>query len=102
MIILFLKFLLLLVFQAIGTDRNIPEWVLVQRADIMTSLLQLYFGDLEILAAQCDAKKMEGDTGPTFSERLGRIFETFLPIVQYSGQILGNVPTMRLPKVCFS
>lgn len=83
---------------AIGTDRNIPEWVLEQRADIMTSLLQLYFGDLETLAKQCEEKKAAGDTGPTFSERLGRIFETFLPIVQYSGQILGNVPTMRLPK----
>lgn len=83
---------------AIGTDRNIPEWVLEQRADIMTSLLELYFGDLESLAAQCEAKKASGDTSPSFSERLGRIFETFLPIVQYSGQILGNVPTMRLPK----
>ncbi|KAK3909001.1 Hermansky-Pudlak syndrome 4 protein [Frankliniella fusca] len=83
---------------AIGTDRNIPEWVLEQRADIMTSLLELYFGDLESLATHCETKKASGDTSPTFSERLGRIFETFLPIVQYSGQILGNVPTMRLPK----
>ncbi|XP_034230532.1 Hermansky-Pudlak syndrome 4 protein homolog isoform X2 [Thrips palmi] len=83
---------------AIGTDRNIPEWVLEQRADIMTSLLELYFGDLETLATQCETKKAAGDTGPSFTEKLGRIFETFLPIVQYSSQILGNVPTMRLPK----
>lgn len=83
---------------AIGTDRNIPDWVLEQRAGIMTSLLELYFGDLETLALHCETKKASGDSGPTFSERLGRIFETFLPIVQYSGQILGNVPTMRLPK----
>lgn len=67
----------------------------------MTSLLELYFGDLETLATQCEAKKAAGDTGPSFTEKLGRIFETFLPIVQYSSQILGNVPTMRLPKVCF-
>lgn len=68
----------------------------------MTSLLKLYFGGLETLASLCETRKSVGDTGPTFSERLGRIFETFLPVVQYSGQILGNVPTIRLPKVGLS
>jgi len=116
-------YLFLLLFKAMGTDRNIPEWILEQRAELMTSLLKLYFKDMDSLAASCQSSDKKSDfesnsqnsiansteeswdeicfkTNPaTLPEKLSRIFETFLPIVQYTGQIFANVPMVRLPKV---
>lgn len=34
-----------------------------------------------------------------FSEKLHQIFETYLPILQYAGNIFGSIPTFNLPKV---
>ncbi|XP_061716551.1 uncharacterized protein LOC133524500 [Cydia pomonella] len=76
---------------AIGSDRNIPDWVLKNRASLLTSMIKVYHGDLQALAVQLDDQKR-------LSEKLYQIFETYLPVLQYGCHIFQRVPMLSLPK----
>ncbi|XP_053610209.1 uncharacterized protein HPS4 [Plodia interpunctella] len=76
---------------AIGSDRNIPDWVLKNRANLLTSMISVYHGDLECLATQMEDPKR-------LAEKLYQIFETYLPVLQYGCHIFQRVPMLTLPK----
>ncbi|XP_063364586.1 uncharacterized protein LOC134653168 [Cydia amplana] len=76
---------------AIGSDRNIPDWVLKNRASLLTSMIKVYHGDLQALAVQMEDQKR-------LSEKLYQIFETYLPVLQYGCHIFQRVPMLSLPK----
>jgi Hermansky-Pudlak syndrome 4 protein len=81
---------------AVGTDRNIPETILEYRAELLTSLLNLYHKDITTISDQFGS--VLAPQYKNLSEKLYHIFETFLPILQYSGNILQNISILRLPK----
>lgn len=76
---------------AIGSDRNIPDWVLKNRANLLTSMIKVYHGDLQVLAEQMDDQRR-------LSEKLYQVFETYLPVLQYGCHIFQRVPMLSLPK----
>lgn len=76
---------------AMGTDRNIQESLLTHRADLMVNILRLYHQDIETIHRQFNEAK-------NFSDKLYHIFETYLPILQYNGNLLQNVYKLFLPK----
>ncbi|KAM3957162.1 Hermansky-Pudlak syndrome 4 protein [Aphomia sociella] len=76
---------------AIGSDRNIPDWVLKNRAKLLTSMIKVYHGDLQTLATQMEDQRR-------LSEKLYQIFETYLPVLQYGCHIFQRVPMLSLPK----
>ncbi|XP_045498734.1 uncharacterized protein LOC123696518 isoform X1 [Colias croceus] len=76
---------------AIGSDRNIPDWVLKNRANLLTSIIKVYHGDLESLADSMEDQKR-------LAEKLYQIFETYLPVLQYGCHIFQRVPMLSLPK----
>ena len=80
-------------FQTIGTDQNIPDWVLEHRADTLNQLIQFYHRDLETISS------LAGPDTNHFTNKLNQIFETYIPILPYAANIFGNIPTIRLPKV---
>ncbi|OWR43938.1 hypothetical protein KGM_200862 [Danaus plexippus plexippus] len=76
---------------AIGSDRNIPDWVLKNRASLLTSMIRVYHGDLQALAdAMEDSRRL--------AEKMYQIFETYLPVLQYGCHIFQRVPMLSLPK----
>ncbi|XP_047504276.1 uncharacterized protein LOC125049176 [Pieris napi] len=76
---------------AIGSDRNIPDWVLKNRANLLTSMIKVYHGDLQSLAVSMEDQKR-------LAEKLYQIFETYLPVLQYGCHIFQRVPMLSLPK----
>lgn len=76
---------------AIGSDRNIPDWVLKNRANLLTSMIKVYHGDLQCLAQQMEDQKR-------LAEKLYQVFETYLPVLQYGCHIFQRVPMLSLPK----
>ncbi|KAJ8722308.1 hypothetical protein PYW08_004710 [Mythimna loreyi] len=76
---------------AIGSDRNIPDWVLKNRANLLTSMIKVYHGDLQVLAGQMEDPRR-------LSEKLYQVFETYLPVLQYGCHIFQRVPMLTLPK----
>ncbi|XP_026724952.1 uncharacterized protein LOC113491934 [Trichoplusia ni] len=76
---------------AIGSDRNIPDWVLKNRANLLTSMIKVYHGDLQVLAEQMEDQRR-------LSEKLYQVFETYLPVLQYGCHIFQRVPMLTLPK----
>ncbi|XP_052741595.1 uncharacterized protein LOC112057897 isoform X2 [Bicyclus anynana] len=76
---------------AIGSDRNIPDWVLKNRASLLTSMIKVYHGDLQALADSLEDQKR-------LAEKLYQIFETYLPVLQYGCHIFQRVPMLSLPK----
>nr|XP_026488174.1 uncharacterized protein LOC113394919 [Vanessa tameamea] len=76
---------------AIGSDRNIPDWVLKNRASLLTSMIKVYHGDLQALAASMEDQKR-------LAEKLYQIFETYLPVLQFGCHIFQRVPMLSLPK----
>lgn len=79
-----------ILLQCVGTDRNIPDVVLDTRITTLFRLLRFYHLDFETLSIKAK---------DTFSEKLHQVFETYLPILQYSSNIFGSIPTFNLPKV---
>ena len=76
---------------AMGTDRNIQESLLIHRSELMVNILGLYHKGIETLFSQFDEQK-------NFSDKLYHIFETYMPILQYNGNLLQNVYKLFLPK----
>uniref|UniRef100_A0A0A1WJ60 Hermansky-Pudlak syndrome 4 protein n=1 Tax=Zeugodacus cucurbitae TaxID=28588 RepID=A0A0A1WJ60_ZEUCU len=79
---------------AVGTDRNISDYLLEQRADLLASLVKFFHRDLQSLFDQFPQQAQYKN----LSEKLYHIFETYLPILQRNGHIFQNVPKLRMPK----
>lgn len=77
-----------------GTDRNISDYLLQHRADLLSSLVKFYHRDLQLVYDQFPLQSQYKN----LSEKLYHIFETYLPILQYNGNIFQNVPKLRMPK----
>ncbi|XP_048478657.1 uncharacterized protein LOC119694112 [Plutella xylostella] len=75
---------------AIGSDRNIPDWVLTNRADLLTSMIRVYHGDLACLAQQ----PRDG----AHRDKLYQMLETYLPQLQYGAHCFQRVPALTLPR----
>lgn len=76
---------------AVGTDRNIADWVLEYRADTLSSLITFFHNDLEVMGELY--KNTE-----TLSAKLYHMFETYLKILTYSSNLFSNIPKINLPK----
>uniref|UniRef100_A0A336M0T0 CSON006812 protein n=1 Tax=Culicoides sonorensis TaxID=179676 RepID=A0A336M0T0_CULSO len=90
---------------AVGTDRNVAESILLHRSELLSSLIQLYHKDVEnisgsFLRGQEYDKKSDEDQQQTkhFTDKLYHIFNTYLPILQYNGNIFNNIVLLDLPK----
>lgn len=77
-----------------GTDRNIPNWIIEQRAYIVHNLFEFYHLNLDSLASL-----HEGPASNQFITRLGQIFDVYIPIIQSNGNIYENISNIKLPKV---
>ncbi|XP_026828329.1 uncharacterized protein LOC113561394 isoform X2 [Ooceraea biroi] len=77
---------------AVGTDRNIQDWILERRADTLESLLKLFHCDLAKILESLNNDRNR------FTEKLYQMFETYLPILQYSANLFSNIPVIKLPK----
>ncbi|XP_035904310.1 uncharacterized protein LOC118508537 [Anopheles stephensi] len=79
---------------AVGSDRNIAESILEYRASLLSSLIELYHGDFNNLYSVYVEKEQK--TG--FNEKVFCLMESTLPLLQFNGNILQNMPLLRLPK----
>ncbi|XP_050068636.1 uncharacterized protein LOC126557040 [Anopheles maculipalpis] len=79
---------------AVGSDRNIAESILEYRASLLSSLIELYHGDFSTLYSVYVEKEQK--TG--FNEKVFCLMESTLPLLQFNGNILQNMPLLRLPK----
>lgn len=79
--------------QAVGTDRNIHDWILERRANTLESLLKFFHYDLNKILESFNNDRNK------FTEKLYQMFETYLPILQYSANLFSNIPIIKLPKV---
>ncbi|XP_072745778.1 uncharacterized protein Hps4 isoform X1 [Anoplolepis gracilipes] len=77
---------------AVGTDRNIHDWVLERRADILESLLKFFHCDLVKILESLNNDRNR------FTEKLYQMFETYLPILQHSANLFSSIPVIKLPK----
>lgn len=75
----------------LGSDRNISETISLYRTELITNILNFYYGGIETLFDQLDDKQK-------FSEILLNIFETYLPSIQYYGNLLNSCFRFILPK----
>lgn len=76
---------------AIGSDRNISETITLYRAELITNILNFYYGGLSTLFNQLENKSK-------FSEILLTIFDTYLPSIQYYGNLLNSSFRFIIPK----
>ncbi|XP_008207978.1 uncharacterized protein LOC100116464 isoform X2 [Nasonia vitripennis] len=77
---------------AVGTDRNIQDWILERRADILESLLKFFHCDFETISLSLNNDRNK------ITEKLYQMFETYLPILQYSASLFSNLPMLKLPR----
>lgn len=85
---------------AVGTDRNLSNSMLEHRADLLSSLVSFFHKDIATMHDQFSSCQVDGGGGifKNLSDKLHYIFETYLPILQYNGNIFQNMPISRLPK----
>lgn len=76
---------------AIGTDRNIPDWVLEHRKDTMDSLITFYHHDLPTMSRIYENRD-------SLCGKLYLMLENYLRVLIYSGSGFSNIPTIQLPK----
>ncbi|XP_063222092.1 uncharacterized protein LOC134530805 isoform X2 [Bacillus rossius redtenbacheri] len=76
-------------FLVVGTDRNIPDEVLEHRAVTLLDIIQFY---------HCDLETMVRSAGTAVKDRLALMLDTYLPMLQYASNLLGVIPSIRLPK----
>ncbi|XP_018314730.1 Hermansky-Pudlak syndrome 4 protein [Mycetomoellerius zeteki] len=77
---------------AVGTDRNIHDWILERRANTLESLLKFFHCDLVQILESLNNDRTR------FTEKLYQMFETYLPILQHSANLFSNIPVIKLPK----
>lgn len=78
---------------AVGTDRNLNRSALEHRANLLYSLVKLYHNNIQTIFDHFSANNQYKN----LSEKLYHIFETYLPILQYNGNIFQNMPISKLP-----
>ncbi|XP_034952467.1 uncharacterized protein HPS4 [Chelonus insularis] len=76
---------------AVGTDRNIQDWILERRANYLESVLKFFHCDLETISQSLNNDRNK------FTEKLYQMLETYLPILQYSASLFCNMPMIKLP-----
>lgn len=74
-----------------GTDRNVNDWLLKHRAKTLYSLVNFFHKDFESLATIYK--------NDSLSAKLYHIFETYLKIIVFGGNIFSHIPSLVLPKV---
>ncbi|XP_013106699.2 uncharacterized protein LOC106086530 isoform X2 [Stomoxys calcitrans] len=79
---------------AVGTDRNISDYLLQYRADLLSSLIKFYHRDLQLVYEQFPLQSQYKN----LSQKLYHIFETYLQILQYNGNIFNSSSRLRIPK----
>ncbi|XP_033230252.1 uncharacterized protein LOC117181547 isoform X2 [Belonocnema kinseyi] len=77
---------------AVGTDRNIQDWIIQRRANTLESLLNFFHCDLETISCLFNNERNK------FTEKLYQIFETYLPILQYSASLFSSIPALKFPR----
>lgn len=82
---------------AVGSDRNVEDSILDHRTKLLSDLLQLYHSDVERISAVYGANG-KGDDQRKLTDKLYHIFETYLPLLQYNGNIFYNISILNLPK----
>lgn len=81
--------------QCVGTDRNIPDSVLRARADILNKLLKFFHGDFGMILSDLSTTCRR-----SLFDRLSSMFEIYLPVMIFAGNIFSTIPVLTLPKVC--
>ncbi|KAK0079256.1 hypothetical protein PV325_001479 [Microctonus aethiopoides] len=76
---------------AVGTDRNIQDWIIERRANCLESILKFFHCDLESISLSFHNDRNK------FTEKLYQMLETYLPILQYSANLFSNMPMIKLP-----
>ncbi|KAJ8925239.1 hypothetical protein NQ315_001426 [Exocentrus adspersus] len=75
---------------AVGTDRNINDWLLKHRARTLYSLVNFFHKDFELLASIYK--------NGSLSAKLYHMFETYLKMIAFGGNIFSHIPSLSLPK----
>ncbi|CAH0545655.1 unnamed protein product [Brassicogethes aeneus] len=76
---------------ACGTDRNISEWQLEHRAKTLYSIINFFHNDFSVLSQIYPKRE-------NLSAKLYHMFETYLKMLVYGGNIFSHIPTLALPK----
>ncbi|RZC43137.1 uncharacterized protein BDFB_002659 [Asbolus verrucosus] len=76
---------------AVGTDRNIADWLLKHRANTMSSLISFFHQDIEMMSKLYD-------NNAKLSAKLYQLFETYLKYLFLGGNIFSYCPSIKLPK----
>ncbi|VEN61177.1 unnamed protein product [Callosobruchus maculatus] len=74
----------------VGTDRNITDLLLEHRANAVYSLVKFFHNDFVSLA-----DLYQGESLPA---KLYHIFDTYLKMLTFGGNIFSHIPTLNLPK----
>ncbi|KAJ8680532.1 hypothetical protein QAD02_016319 [Eretmocerus hayati] len=77
---------------AVGTDRNIQDWILERRANVLESLFKFFHCNFETISSSVNSDRNK------FVEKLYQMFEIYLPILQYSASLFSNLPMLKLPR----
>lgn len=78
--------------QAVGTDRNISDWLLEHRASLLHTLIKFFHKDFISLAAIYPVT--EG-----LSAKMYHLMETYLKMLFFGGNLFSHIPSINLPKV---
>ncbi|XP_044763401.1 uncharacterized protein LOC123320225 [Coccinella septempunctata] len=76
---------------AVGTDRNVPDWVLLHRNNLFNSLISFYHKDIEEIAS------IYGNSD-ALSAKMYHMCETYLKMISVGGNIFSIIPSINLPK----
>ncbi|XP_050301401.1 uncharacterized protein LOC126739666 isoform X2 [Anthonomus grandis grandis] len=74
----------------VGTDRNIPSWILEHRAKLIYSLLQFFHKDFISLGEKYENVR--------FTDKLYHIFDTYLKLLFLGGGLFQHVSLLDIPK----
>ncbi|ETN61634.1 hypothetical protein AND_006701 [Anopheles darlingi] len=79
---------------AVGSDRNVPDSILEYRANLLSTLIELFHGNFNTLYNVFVEKEQKNG----FNEKVFCVMESCLPMLQFNGNIFQNMPSLRLPK----
>ncbi|XP_066250187.1 BLOC-3 complex member HPS4 [Euwallacea similis] len=74
----------------VGTDRNIPDWVLEHRANLLYSLVNFFHQHFVALGLSFEGENLRA--------KLYHIFDTYLKLLYLGGSIFSNMPLWDLSK----
>ncbi|XP_035782545.1 uncharacterized protein LOC118461390 [Anopheles albimanus] len=79
---------------AVGSDRNVADSILEYRANLLSTLIELFHGNFNTLYNVFVEKEQKSG----FNEKVFCVMESCLPMLQFNGNIFQNMPSLRLPK----